>query len=130
MGGMSVGVAVAVFVGNGVAVGGGMVCVPVGRGVAEAVGIPVGEAVNVGNGVGKKEVDVGNGVKVRKLNKPVGVICVPSIGKMTGLAIGVEAGRGRNKRIRLVQRQHNTNRNKPSRRILPRCPCSRYDFCN
>ena len=125
MGGTFVGVAVTVFVGNGVAVGGGTVCVPVGRGVAEAVGIPVGEAVNVGNGVGTKEVDVGNGVKVRKLNKPVGVVCVPSVGKRIGLATGVEAGRGRNKGIKLEQRQHNTNRNKPGIRILTNCPCSR-----
>lgn len=112
-----------VFLGNGVAVGGGMVCV--GGGVAEAVGIPVGEEVNVGNGVGTKEVDVGNGVKVRKLNKPVGVTGVPSVGKRTGLGKGVEAGRVRNKSIRLEQIQQNKNRKKPSRRILPHWPCSR-----
>ena len=123
MGGTLVGVAVMVFVGNGVAVGGGMVCV--GGGVAEAVGIPVGEEVNVGNGVGTKEVDVGNGVKVRKLNKPVGVTGVPSVGKRTGLGKGVEAGRVRNKSIRLEQIQQNKNRKKPNRRILPHRPCSR-----
>ena len=123
MGGTFVGVMVTVFVGTGVAVAVGMVCV--WEGVAEAVGIPVGEEVNVGNGVGTKEVDVGNGVKVRKLNRPVGVTSVPSVRKRTGLGDGLEAGRGRNKRIRLEQRQHNTNRTKPRRRILPCCPCFR-----
>ena len=89
-----VAVAVTVFVGIGVAVAAGTVgvcdIVPVGEGVAETVGMPVGEEVNVGNGVGAKNVDVGNGVKVRKSNKPVGVTCVPSVGKRTGLGRGVE----------------------------------------
>lgn len=78
----------------------------------------------MGNGVGTKNVDVGNGVKVRKSNKPVGVASVPSVGKRTGLGRGVE-GRGRNQGIRLEQTQHITNRNKPGRRILPHCPCWR-----
>ena len=84
----------------------------------------MGEEVNVGNGVGTKNVEVGNGVKVRKSNKPVGVTCVPSVGKMTGLGRGEEE-RGRNQGIRLEQTQHNTIKNKPGRRILPNCPCWR-----
>jgi hypothetical protein len=116
-----VGVAVIVFVGIGVAVATGKVC----DGIAEAVGFPVGEGVKVGNDVGTNDVEVGNGVKVKKLNKPVGVLCVPSIGEGTGLGGGVDASRTRNKRIKVEQAQHNTNRNKAGRRILPHCPCSR-----
>ena len=123
MGMTRVGVAVTVFVGIGVGVADGMVCVC--DGVAEAVGIPVGKAVNVGKDVGAKDVDVGNGVKVRKSNKPVGVPCVPCVGNKIGLGRGVEAERGRNKERVIEQRQQTTSRNKPGIRILPHCPCSR-----
>lgn len=54
-------------------VGGGWVAVMVGSGVRVAVGgrddgvvLPVGEGVNVGNGVGTENVNVGKGVSVGK----------------------------------------------------------------
>ena len=127
MGGTFVGVGGGVLVGTGVEVAGGVfVTVTVGESVGEAVAMPVGEAVNVGNGVGTKDVDVGNGVKVRKSNKPVGVTGVPSVGKRKGLGRGVEADLVRNRESVIEQRQHNTTRNNPGTRILPHCPCWRY----
>jgi hypothetical protein len=123
MGITRVGVAVTVFVGIGVEVADGIVCVC--DGVAEVVGLPVGAGVNVGNDVGTKDVDVGKGAKVGKPNKEVGVPCVPSVGNKTALGIGVDVGRGRSKGIRVEQRQQITNSNKPGRRILTHCPCAR-----
>jgi hypothetical protein len=121
---VGVGVAVAVSVGSGVMVAVGIPCV--------GVSVPVGKGVIVGNGVGTKAVDVGNGVKVgkSKLNKGVGVSCVPCVGKRTGLDTELEGVRGRNQGIRLEQTQQNTSRNKPGRRILPHCPCWRYAVLN
>ena len=73
----------------------------------------------MGNGVGTKSVDVGNGVKVGKSkpNKGVGLACVPSVGKRTGLGTGVAELRGPNREIRIEQRQQNTIRAETGRRI-------------
>ena len=106
---------------------GSRVRVPVGA-TGVDVGLPVGEDVRVGNGVGTENVSVGKGVKVgkSKSNKEVGVGCVPAVvGKIPGLAMGVKSPRCP-KRTRLIgtrQRQQNTNTNSIAKRILPVCPC-------
>ena len=107
-----------------VAVGGGFVALgtldAVALGTAVSVGVgrvgvglPVGEAVSVGNAVGTKHVSVGNGVNVSKPepNKPVGVTCVPSVGKIFGLGVISEELRAGNTEISAEQRQQNTSRN-------------------
>ena len=63
----------------------------------------------MGNGVGTKGVNVGNGVKVGKSNpnKGVGVASVPWVGRTTGLGTGLAELRGRNTAIKIEQRQQN-----------------------
>ena len=107
-----------------VAVGAGRVDVgarPVG------VGLPVGEAVRVGNAVGTKDVRVGNGVNVAKSepNKRVGVTCVPLVGKTLGLGRAFEGLRAGNKGIRAEQRQQTRSRDTAGIRTLTTCPCWR-----
>ena len=84
------------------------------------VGLPVGEAVSVGNAVGTKDVSVGNGVKVSKPepNKLVGVTCVPSVGKIFGLGVILEELRAGNTEIRAEQRQQKASRNRAGMRTL------------
>jgi hypothetical protein len=100
------------------------VAVDVGR---VGVGLPVGEAVSVGNAVGTKDVPVGNGVNVSKPepNKPVGVTCVPAVGKIFGLGVILEELRAGNTEIRAEQRQQNTSRNRAGISTLTACPCWR-----
>jgi hypothetical protein len=100
------------------------VAVDVGR---VGVGLPVGEAVSVGNAVGTKDVPVGNGVNVSKPepNKLVGVTCVPSVGKIFGLGVILEVLRAGNTEIRAEQRQQNTSRNRAGISTLTACPCWR-----
>jgi hypothetical protein len=114
------------------AVGGGCVAVFVGSNVAVDVGasgvdvaVPVGAGVPVGNGEGTKNVEVGNGVKVEKLNKEVGVACVAAVGNMFGLGTGVDGLRDRaeNTLIRTEQRQQDISKARPGKSILLSCPC-------
>jgi len=127
---------VAVAVAGGfVAVGiGDADAVPLGIDVPVAVGtnrvgvwVPVGEAVRVGNAVGTKAVCVGNGVNVgkSKLNKGVGVACVPSVRKTLGLGRALEGLRDGSKGIRTEQRQQNASSNRAGIRTLTICPCWR-----
>jgi len=128
-----------------VAVGGGFVAVGVRDAVPVALGIdvpvavgtngvgvwvPVGEAVRVGNAVGTKDVPVGNGVNVEKLNKGVGVACVPSVGITVGLGGTSEGLRDGNKGIRTEQRQQNPSRNRAGISTLTTCPCLSYIVTN
>ena len=123
-----------------VAVGGGFVAlgtldaVALGIAVSVAVGVgrvgvglPVAEAVSVGNAVGTKDVPVGNGVNVSKPepNKLVGVTCVPSVGKIFGLGVISEELRAGNTEISAEQRQQNTSRNSAGMSTLTACPCRR-----
>ena len=126
-----------------VAVGGGFVAVGIGDalGIAVPVGggtnpvgvwVPVGEAVRVGNAVGTKDVRVGRGVNVgkSKLNKGVGVACVPSVGKTVGLGRALEGLRDGSKGISNEQRQQNPSRNRTGMRTLTTCPCLSYIVTN
>jgi hypothetical protein len=121
-----------------VALGGGFVAVGMGDAVAVGidvevvvgangveVGIPVGEGVSVGKAVGTNDVRVENGVNVAKLNKEVGVTCVPSVGKTSGLGSASEGSRDGSKEIGTTQRQQITRSNKAGIRILMTCPCWR-----
>lgn len=85
----------------------------------------MGGGVRVGNAVGTKDVRVGNGVNVAKLNKEVGVACIPSVGKTLGLGRALEELRDVSKGIRTKQRQQNTSNNRAGMRTLTICPCSR-----
>jgi hypothetical protein len=128
-----------------VAVGGGFVAVGTGDAdaVAPGVDVPVpvaangvgvwvaaGEGVRVGNAVGTKAVEVGNGVNVEKWNKGVGVACVPSVGKTVGLGRILEGLRDGNKGIINEQRQQNATRNRAGIRTLTICPCRSYIVTN
>jgi hypothetical protein len=124
-----------------VAVGGGFVAVGTGDAVgidvpvpvaANGVGVwvPVGEDVRLGNAVGTKAVEVGNGVNVEKWNKEVGVTCVPSAGKTVGLGGTLEGLRDGSKGIINEQRQQNATRNRAGIRTLTICPCRSYIVTN
>jgi hypothetical protein len=128
-----------------VAVAGGFVAlgtgdadaVPVGIAVPVAVGtdgagvwVPVGEGVRLGNAVGTKAVEVGNGVNVEKWNKAVGVACVPSVGKTVGPGGILEGLRDDNKGIASEQRPQNASRNRAGIRTLTICPCRSYIVTN
>ena len=120
---------VAVGTGDDVAVGIGE-AVALGIAVPVAVWVPVAEGVGVGNDVGTKNVRVGNGVNVLKLNKGVGVACVPSVGKILGLGVTSGGLRDGKKGIRTEQRQQNASRNRAGIRILTTCPCRSYIVAN
>jgi hypothetical protein len=109
-----------------VAVGGALVAVGTGDAVGMGVdvlkavavacvgdGVPVREGVKLGNDVGTKNVRVGNGVRVGKLNREVGVASVPRVGKTSGLGGTSEGARERSKGIGARQRQQNKTPSSP-----------------